>query len=243
MLACAVLSGCGGGGSSVAVPASDPGRTPTQLSSGYPAGPASCDAPGQRAWLRDYLNDQYFWFDQQHTPDVAASTLPRYFASLLFTPLDRYSFAQNTTQFIQFFEQGQRTGYGYALAWSDAAQTVLKVRTVEPLSPIGLAGLRRGDTIVTIDGYTPEQIVSGLPARTESWGHTESLGQVFHYHILFCNQIMARPLRLEFARALNHVTYRGDRREDIYHYDAVCSNGGYDNERPDLNTVSLTILS
>ena len=172
-LACAVLTGCGGGGGSSPAADSNPPATtptPTQLASGYPADPASCDVPGQRAWLRDYMNDRYFWFDQQGSPDVAASTLPRYFASLLFAPLDRYSFAQNTTQFIQFFEQGQRTGYGYALAWSDAAQTVLKVRTVEPLSPMGLAGLRRGDTIVAIDGYTPEQIVNGLPPRANVAG-------------------------------------------------------------------------
>ena len=31
---------------------------------------------------------------------------------------------------------------------------------------------------------------------------------------------MSRPLRLEFADALYHVTSRGDRREDIYHDDA-----------------------
>ena len=31
---------------------------------------------------------------------------------------------------------------------------------------------------------------------------------------------MSRPLRLEFADALCHVTSRGDRREDIYHDDA-----------------------
>jgi putative transposase len=31
---------------------------------------------------------------------------------------------------------------------------------------------------------------------------------------------MARPLRLEFAHALYHVTARGDRREDIYHDDS-----------------------
>ena len=165
-LACEVLTGCGGGSSPAAD--SNPSATtptPTQVSSGYPAAPASCDAPGQRAWLRDYMDDQYFWFDLQGTPDVAASTLHRYFASLLFVPLDRYSFAQSTTEFIQFFEQGQRTSYGYSLAWADTAQTVLKVRTVEPHSPIGLAGLRRGDTVVAIDGYTPDQIVNELPAR------------------------------------------------------------------------------
>ena len=31
---------------------------------------------------------------------------------------------------------------------------------------------------------------------------------------------MARPLRLEIAGGLYHVTSRGDRREDIYHDDA-----------------------
>jgi putative transposase len=31
---------------------------------------------------------------------------------------------------------------------------------------------------------------------------------------------MSRPLRLEFAGALYHVTSRGDRREDIYESDA-----------------------
>ena len=168
VLACAALSGCGGGGSGSAPagPAVDPtAPTPAQLTSGYPADPISCDAPGQRAWLRDYVNDQYFWHDQQRTPDAAASTLPQYFASLLFAPLDRYSFTQSTAGFTQFFGAGQAVGYGYALAWADTAQTVLKVRMVEPQSPIGRAGLRRGDTIVTIDGYAPEQVVSGLPPR------------------------------------------------------------------------------
>ena len=172
VLVCAALAGCGGGSSSSseAVPAPDPVGTPNQPASGYPADPLSCDAPGQRAWLRDYMNDQYFWFDQQRAPDAAASTLPDYFASLLFAPLDRYSFTQSTADFTQFFGDGLATGYGYALAWADTSQTVLKVRTVEPLSPVGRAGLRRGDTIVTIDGYTPDQIVNGLPARVRTAG-------------------------------------------------------------------------
>ena len=54
---------------------------------------------------------------------------------------------------------------------------------------------------------------------------------------------MARSFRLEFARVLNHVTYRGDRREDVYHYDAVSSNGGYDNERPDPGILAKAGIS
>lgn len=170
VLAFAALSGCGGGGSTAVAPAPDVGGPTTQPTSGYPADPASCDVAGQRAWLRDYMNDQYYWYDQQRAPDAEASSQPQYFASLLFAPTDRYSFTQSTAEFTQFFGPGQAIGYGYALAWADAAQTVLKVRTVEPLSPIGLAGLRRGDTIVTIDGYTPDQVINGRPARVKTVG-------------------------------------------------------------------------
>ena len=36
--------------------------------------------------------------------------LPQYFASLLFAPLDRYSFTQSTAGFTQFFGAGQAPG-------------------------------------------------------------------------------------------------------------------------------------
>jgi carboxyl-terminal processing protease len=166
-LACLVLAGCGGGGggSVVDAPAVNPATA-----SGYPAAAASCDVAGQRAWLRDYMNDQYFWYSQQGVPDAAASSMSDYFDSLLFAPTDRYSYALSTAEYTQFFVQGRRTGYGYSLAWADTAQTVLKVRTVEALSPVGLAGLRRGDTVVTIDGYTPAQIVKGQPGAVDTAG-------------------------------------------------------------------------
>ena len=53
---------------------------------------------------------------------------------------------------------------------------------------------------------------------------------------------MLGPLRLEFARALYHVTHRGNRREDAYHDDAVCLNGGYDGERPDPVFLPAALL-
>ena len=129
-LACILLAGCGGGaGNGGAGSNGAPSANPL-VASGYPAAAASCDSAGQRAWLRDYMNDQYFWYSQQGSPDAEASTLPQYFASLLFAPLDRYSFTQTSADFAQFFGQGQAVGYGYALAWADTAQTVFKVRLV-----------------------------------------------------------------------------------------------------------------
>ncbi len=111
------------------------------------------------------MTQQYFWYAGMGTPDESASTLDAYFQSLLFKPTDRYSYSQPTAQYSQFFAEGTQTGYGYSIAFADPGATVLKVRYVEPASPVALAGLQRGETIVSIDGYTPAQIAAGaLPA-------------------------------------------------------------------------------
>ena len=51
--------------------------------------------------------------------------------------------------------------------WADVAQTQLRVRLVEPRSPVAAAGLRRGDRVLGIDGLGPRAIAQGgLPAVT-----------------------------------------------------------------------------
>ena len=161
-----VACGGGSGGANPAAPAPDP-----LSGSGYPNSPVNCSVDGQRAWLRDYMNDEYFWYDKQGVPNAAATTMDEYLDSLLNKPIDRYSFAETTVASNQFFVEGTRTGYGYALGWADDARTVLKVRMVEPLSPLGLGNLlKRGDTIVSIDGFTPAQVFNGQPGRASAEG-------------------------------------------------------------------------
>jgi carboxyl-terminal processing protease len=145
------LSACGGSSTD----------TPS-LASGYPDEPISCEAEAQRSWLRDYMNDQYYWFDQQRPADAAASSQSAYFESLLNIPLDRYSFTQSSSSFNSNFTEGRRTGFGYALA--QPTPGTLMVRYVEPLSPIGQSSLKRGDSIISIDGLSASEIVRvGLP--------------------------------------------------------------------------------
>lgn len=155
LMCCLMLSACGGGG----------GTGPsgiTSQASGYPQSPAACTSSGERAWLRDYMNDQYFWPTSQGVPDEAAASISAYLDSLLFKPIDRYSYAQSTALYNQFFADGRRTGYGYSLAFADTAQTVIKISLVEPLSPVGQGGgLRRGDTVVSINGLNAAQIAAG----------------------------------------------------------------------------------
>nr|WP_315244515.1 S41 family peptidase [uncultured Albidiferax sp.] len=165
-LACAgvvglvVLAGCGGGGGGSVAP----------VASGYPGNPASCEVAGQRAWLRDYMTDRYFWYDKQGVPNAVATSMDAYFDALLNRPTDRYSYTQTTVSANQFYEEGTRTGYGYALDWLDATRTTLAVRMVEPLSPVGQAGLQRGDRIVSINGQTSADIANGGLVAVDTTG-------------------------------------------------------------------------
>jgi carboxyl-terminal processing protease len=158
LLCSGLLTACGGGGG---------GGSDVPSSSATPQAPNSCSVADQRSWLRSYMNEQYFFYANQGTPDEAATSMDTYFQSLLYKPTDRYSFTQPTAQFTQFFSEGQSTGYGYSLAFADAARTIFKVRYVEPASPVASAGLLRGETVQLIDGYTAAQVVAGaLPTVT-----------------------------------------------------------------------------
>jgi carboxyl-terminal processing protease len=115
------------------------------------------------------MQRSYFWRTQLGAGTAASATLDAYFQSLLFKPTDRFSFTQPTASFEQTFTEGRRTGYGYTLTWNAAAQ-LLQVRSVEPLSPVARAGLARGDTILSIDGRSPAQVLVGDPGPVTSAG-------------------------------------------------------------------------
>lgn len=146
LLLAALLQACGGGGGDAAPP-------PTA---------EACTIANQRQSLRDFMQEQYYWYRDMPAPDERAATMDAYFQSMLVRPLDRFSYSQPTEDYQQVFTEGRRVGYGYTLTWSDMARTQLRVRNVEPLSPAARAGLARGDRIESIDGYTPADIAAGL---------------------------------------------------------------------------------
>jgi carboxyl-terminal processing protease len=145
-----LFQACGGGGS------------PAVATAPPPVDAAACPVPDQRASLRSYLDDQYFWYANLAAPDDSATSMDAYFQSMLFRPTDRYSFTQSSAAFNQVFTDGRRIGYGYTLVWADAGHTTMRVRNVEPRSPVAQAGLARGDIIVSIDGFAPDAIAAGL---------------------------------------------------------------------------------
>ncbi|HKB55241.1 MAG TPA: S41 family peptidase, partial [Ramlibacter sp.] len=147
----ALLQACGGGDDADTAAATD----------------QSCSIDSQRQSLGTFMQAKYYWYRDMPAPDESAATMDGYFQSMLYRPPDRYSYTQPTAAFDQVFTQGRRIGYGYTLVWGDASQSTLRVRNVEPLSPVAAAGLRRGDTIIAIDSYSPSDIAQGLlPAVT-----------------------------------------------------------------------------
>jgi hypothetical protein len=155
VLLLALLSACGGGRDIDAV------ATP-------PA--ASCSVDDQKAWLVRYLDQSYFWYALAPRPDPAGfGDLDDFFEARLYDgsnpafPRDRWSGWSSTESFQRFYGEGASMGYGVSVAGLELdrdGSRPLWVRYVEPASPAGLAGVVRGDEVLTINGRAAGELVA-----------------------------------------------------------------------------------
>lgn len=158
-----LLAACGGGGYDGTPP------------------PASCSVTGQQDWLRSYMDDWYFWYALSPKPSPAGfTTVESYFDALIYRgggqisgapagtlwPSDRYSGFQSTASFNRFFGDGQTLGYGVAVAGLEVTEPApqptqpLYVRYIEPLSPAAVAGVVRGDRVISVNGVAAATLIS-----------------------------------------------------------------------------------
>jgi len=146
----AVLVACGGGGSS--------------------DGAGECTVSSRQVWLRDYMDDWYFWYQISPSPSPSGyATVESYFDALLYTgssadfPADRWSYYDSTEDFNRFWGEGRTMGYGVSVAGlevEDQPDQPLYVRAVEARSDAAARGVARGDEIVSIDGVGAAELIA-----------------------------------------------------------------------------------
>ncbi|MDZ7812524.1 MAG: S41 family peptidase [Ideonella sp.] len=154
LVATAALTACGGGG--------DEG--------GGVQPPLSCSVPDQNVWLRSYMNDWYYWYALSPDPSpVGFTSVDSYFNAKLYAggnpsfPADRWSYSTPTADYNRFFGAGQTMGYGVMVAGREVTERPdlpLYIRYVEPGSPAAVAGLARGDQILSINGVSAAALIA-----------------------------------------------------------------------------------
>jgi carboxyl-terminal processing protease len=151
LASCLALAACGGGGDSAIPPTS--------------TDDLGCDVTSQKDWLRAYMADQYFWTGASPNPDPAGySTVQSYYDALLFTgdaavPKDKWSYITPTAAYNQFFGAGKTMSYGVFVNGLEGVLP-LRLRYVEPQSPAALAGLKRGDIIVSANTRSASELIT-----------------------------------------------------------------------------------
>jgi C-terminal processing protease CtpA/Prc len=137
LLGALLLPGCGG-------------NSPTDPSSSGTDG--QCSTLGQVTFVRDTLQNIYFWYQQLPNPDPAGFSSPEaYLEAVRYKPLDTsFSYIANKAESEAFFSESQFIGIG--LSSQQTGTSELRIAQVFPQSPASEAGLARGDLVLTING-------------------------------------------------------------------------------------------
>ena len=145
----ALVAGCGGGD----------------------GGPLTCSASDEKIWLREYMDDWYFWYKVSPSPDPSGYlSVDSYFNALLyegglagFPKADEWSFMISQEAYDRTYGDGRTLGYGVMVAGVEVdnhPDWPLYIRYVEPGSPAALAGLQRGDRVMAVNGKSASQMIA-----------------------------------------------------------------------------------
>ncbi len=121
--------------------------------------PTTIDDLEIKEYVHLVMKEFYLWSDKM-PQDIKPSTfanVDQLLDRLLFKPLDRWTFIRKDDgALLQELTEGRRGGYGFSIGWDQ--QGDLRVVFVFPNAPAGLAGLKRGNKILKING---QPVVTG----------------------------------------------------------------------------------
>jgi hypothetical protein len=136
--------------------------------------PTSCSNDGQKQFVLDALYDWYLWnadlpanlsIADYATPEELVVEVTETFGPQKFdgTPLDRFSSVGSLEADQQFFGEGKYEGFGFS--WREEGGE-MRMTGVFAGSPADVAGLARGQTVVTLNDRTYANIVGGEGINT-----------------------------------------------------------------------------
>ncbi|GAB2634105.1 S41 family peptidase [Belliella aquatica] len=109
-------------------------------------------------WIKDVMDEVYFWLEDMKTPIVNTSDPTSYFESFLFKPTDRFSAIYPNYQELISGLSGVSTESGYEITLlresNENENVVALITYVKKASPAANENLKRGDLISQINGTT-----------------------------------------------------------------------------------------
>ena len=178
-----LIAACGGGGGGggtgvVAPPPSGVVAQKCSANNSYKQDAVAATTAGsladEKAWVKDYLDKNYLWYNEMPTVNAAATaysnetnvfgSLEAYFDALLtpaLTPAqkrkDQFSFIYSTKAWNELSQGGSSLAYGAEWYFSSStAPRGIKIAYVEPNSPASAVGIARGDVLVSVDGVSAD---------------------------------------------------------------------------------------
>ena len=122
------------------------------------SGPRNCTTLIQNMFVRDVLDEYYFWYQELPRLNPANFASPEdYLDAARYRPLDQtFSYITSRAANEAFYGESQFVGFGFSTQISEQEMRVLQVF---PESPASEAGLGRGDRIVEIDGRSVQELI------------------------------------------------------------------------------------
>lgn len=140
--------------------------------------PSSCDLDAQKEWIYDTMDEVYLWSTElppKDEIDFASYDSPEALTTALRQNVDRWTRAVDKVESDALFMDGMRLGIGFKYRSNDDGNLILKL--VHPGSPAGVAGLRRGDIIVSVNG------VPSADVSSSDWGENDE-GLVIDFEVI-----------------------------------------------------------
>lgn len=119
--------------------------------------PADCSDAEQKKFIYEYMHDAYLWRDQVPELDYSSYSTQDELLEALKAPEDRFS-AIYSKAFIEDYYEGKNIGLGFSSYYTSDSR--IFIRYVIPGSPADLAGLKRGDRIISVNGYSAFDIIN-----------------------------------------------------------------------------------